>query len=940
MLFDKKNNVMKKLLFLACFCITSLMFSQQQNATFTITPQFFNEDQQITITVSGVNPALWGVTDIYLWSWYYDTNGNQMGDAPTNGTWDNSNEAQKFTNNGNGTYSYTLTPTTFFNDTGIGQIGMLAKAKDGTGDKKTQDHLVNVGTFQLTLNSPSQENTIVSSGSSLAVNATASTAANFRLFANGSVVATQNNTTAFSSSQVITQDTFFELEATSVDSGQVIVKSFNVILTPNPQLLPVPSGMKDGINHTPGSNTMTLVLYAPGKDFVHLVGNFHDNDWRLSNQYLLNKDVSQNRFWITLNNLNETNRDLLFQYVVDASVKVADPYSIYILDEYNDVYISETTFPNLPGYPHNKTSHAVSWVDLDEEVYEWQVTDFVRPTQEDLIIYELLIRDFDALHSYDALINRLNYLKNLGINAIELLPVNEFDGNISWGYNPSFHMALDKYYGTRNAFKKFVDECHARGIAVILDVVYNHATGQNPYYRMWNNCNGCYGGQATASNPFFNVNDPNTEFQFFNDIDHESLATKQYLDNLNKYWLEEYNIDGYRFDFTKGFTNTVGHGGNYDASRIAILTRMYDEIRAVDPTAYVILEHFAPNSEETELINHRATSNPDEPGMLMWGNHNYHYNQATMGYDNSDFSWISYQNRGWNTPSLVGYMESHDEERLMFKNLEYGNSSGSYNIKDLHTALDRQKAAGAFYFTIPGPKMIWQFGELGYEYSINYCEDGTIDPGCRTSPKPIAFNLGYTGNQARSALYYSWRRMLELKREEPIFRTTNFTLEVADDVEKKIYLVDDNATGDAIKYVIVVGNFGVTPITTQPFFQESGTWYNMMDNTPFEVTDTAMSVTLNPGEFQIYANGISVLGTGEIQQKKIVLYPNPANHSFHLNTEAEEVSVYSISGQEVKRFTGYFNANQPFDISGLDAGIYLLRVKNKGTFHTLKLIVR
>ena len=69
-------------------------------------------------------------------------------------------------------------------------------------------------------------------------------------------------------------------------------------------------------------------------------------------------------------------------------------------------------------------------------------------------------------------------------------------------------------------------------------------------------------------------------------------------------------------------------------------------------------------------------------------------------------------------------MESHDEERLMYKNIQFGNSSGSYNVKDLNTALKRVEMCGAFLFTIPGPKMFWEFGELGYDYSINTCTNG------------------------------------------------------------------------------------------------------------------------------------------------------------------------------------------------------------------------
>lgn len=920
--------------FVVLFCST-IGFSQQQNATFTTNPTFFEENDEIVLTVSDIDPGLWGVTDIYLWAWYYDTDGNPAGDSPTNGTWENSNESQKFTNNGNGTYSFTFTPADLFDNTGIGSIGVLAKAKNGTGDKKTQDHIIEVGLFQVTVISPSQPNTVVSSGSNLPISATASVNANFKLFANGTQVNAQNNITNYNFNYSVTQDTFFELEVTAM--GSTVVKTFNVILTPNPNLLPVPSGMYDGINFDPNNpTTVTLVLYAPQKNYVHLIGNFHDTDWRLTNEYLLNKDTSSNRHWITLTGLNPS-EDLLYQYMIDAQIVVADPYSYYILDQHNDPFISEETFAEIPDYPVGKTSHAVTWVDLDEEVYEWQITDFERVAHEDMVVYELLIRDFTESHSFQAVIDRLGYLNLLGVNVIELMPVSEFDGNISWGYNPSFHMALDKYYGDRNTFKKFVDEAHAMGIAVVLDVVYNHATGQNPYYRMWNNCGGCYQGQATGNNPFFNVTDPNTTFQFFNDIDHQSVATQHYIDRLNQYWLEEYNIDGFRFDFTKGFTNVVGDGGSYDAQRIGILQRMYDKIKEVDLTSYVILEHFAPNSEETELIEYRATSDPDESGMLVWSNHNYNYNQATMGYDNSDFSWISYQNRGWDTPSNIGYMESHDEERLMYKNLEYGNSSGNYNIQELETALERQKLAGVFYFTIPGPKMIWQFGELGYDFSINRCPDGTINPDCRTDPKPIAFNLGYYYDPLRKDLYLFWRRLLELKREERIFKTNHFTLEVADDYEKKIYLVDNEATGDEIKYVIIVGNFGVTPLTTQPFFQETGTWYNMIDNSPFEVNDTQMSITLSPGEFRVFANGISVLETQVSVQNSFRMYPNPATNKIYFTGNISNITVWDLSGKNVLNVNNY-TANQPIDVSQWESGIYLVRIINHQQTQNFKFI--
>ena len=91
---------------------------------------------------------------------------------------------------------------------------------------------------------------------------------------------------------------------------------------------------------------------------------------------------------------------------------------------------------------------------------------------------------------------------------------------------------------------------------------------------------------------------------------------------------------------------------------------------------------------------------------MSWGEENYNYNEATMGYP-SDFKGINYMSRGFSNPTLVGFMESHDKERLMHKNITYGNSSGNYDVKDFNNSISRMKAAGALFLTVPGPKMIF-----------------------------------------------------------------------------------------------------------------------------------------------------------------------------------------------------------------------------------------
>src|SRR6202008_4668428 len=118
-------------------------------------------------------------------------------------------------------------------------------------------------------------------------------------------------------------------------------------------------------------------------------------------------------------------------------------------------------------------------------------------------------------------------------------------------------------------------------------------------------------------------------------------------------------------------------------------------------------------------------------GFLLWGGgrENKAYNEATMGYNsNSNISSIVYSSndRGFTNPYLVGYMESHDEERLMYKNLTFGNASGGYDVKNTVTALRRMEAASSLFLTIPGPKMIWEFGERGYDKSIFACIDNSV----------------------------------------------------------------------------------------------------------------------------------------------------------------------------------------------------------------------
>ncbi|AUC84658.1 alpha-amlyase [Polaribacter sp. ALD11] len=909
---------MKKITLLFLF-ITSFGFSQVQNVAFSVSPSTFEETDAITITVSNITTASWGVSDIYLWSWSYDIDDSNSKDSPTNGSWTSSNEAQKLTNNGTGSYSITFTPTSLYNRTNIGSIGMLVKAKDGSGNKKSQDQYFEVGAYQLTLNTPSISSTILNSGETLPINATTSLSANFNLKANGISIDQKTNITTYSFSPTVTENTNYTLEATN--NGEIKSTTFNAIVRPTVTEAAVPSGMKDGINLNPSDNTKaTLVFYAPGKEFIHLIGNF--NNWQVNDIYLLKKDSTKDRFWIELNSLTPQ-KDYTYQYIIEADLRVADPYSTVVLTESNDQYINATTYPNLPSYPAGKTNHAVTLLRTGDAAYLWKATSYTKPKKTDLVIYEILIRDFDELHSFNAVKARLDYLEELGINAIELMPVMEFDGNESWGYNPSFHMALDKYYGNTTSFKQFIDECHRREIAVILDVAFNHASGQNPYYRMWNTDNGGYGGQASADSPFFNQTATHS-YGVFNDYNHSKQAVKDYVKRVSQYWIEEYKIDGFRWDLTKGFTQNCSDSNqnctnNYQQDRVDILKEYADNQWEIDPNFYIIFEHLGTNNEETQWVNYRLN---EGKGIMVWGNHNHQYNQATMGFgSDADFSWVSYKNRGWSVPANVSYMESHDEERLMYKNLQFGNSNNSYQIKNINTALAREELAGAFYFTVPGPKMIWQFGELGYDISIN--QNG------RTGNKPILWN--YLADENRRRLKETWSQLIKLKLQYDIFETSDFTLDVGNSNGlNKIHLTDTSSS--EIQYVTIVGNFSVTTQSISPSFQKTGTWYNLLDNNAtINITSTTASISLAPGEFKVYGNKPATLSNEAVfmNDKKTGIYPNPTENSFKINTETNHLTIFDVTGKKVKEFKGSFKKSAIFSIKDLDKGIYFIKIEGQ-----------
>ena len=787
---------------------------------------------------------------------------------------------------------------------------------------------------QVNITSPAN-GSIIELNEMLTIQATASEADSMFLFLNSTLLAAVAGKTI--SSEILADEPGSQwIKASAKYENEFYTDSVYFFARGEALVAELPSGVINGINYL-NNNSVTLVLHDPPalKQYAFVIGDF--NDWMVHEDYYMKRSPDGTFFWLTIQNL-EAGKEYIYQYYIDGELRLADPYTHKVIDPWHDKWIPESTYPGLIQYPEGKTTGIASVLQTAQQPYDWEVTDFTPPAVEDLVIYELLIRDFIADRDIKTLIDTLDYLERLGVNAIELMPINEFEGNDSWGYNPSFYFATDKAYGRKQDYQRFIDECHKRGIAVIIDMVLNHSFGQSPLVQMYSKSNFW---EPAPENPWYNEYCPHEPWCWGADFDHTSPYTKEFVDRVNAHWLTEFKVDGFRFDFTKGFTNhqTGNQGSNYDAARIAILKRMADKIWEVNPDAYVILEHFCENSEERELANY---------GMLIWGNMNYAYNEATMGWlTNSNFSGISYKNRGWSVPHLVGYMESHDEERLMFKNVTWGNSSNaSHNVKDTTIALKRIETAAALFFTIPGPKMIWQFGELGYDYSINHCPDGSINDGCRTSAKPVRWD--YTEDHRREAVFNVFAQLIRLKKNYDVFRTDDFSISLGGAIKR----VNLNHAG---MNAVVVGNFGLQAADATLQFQHTGWWYEYFSGDSLNVSDVNMAISLEPAEYRLYTTK-NVVGIREnkpgspARGNNLIISPIPAGKQISIGFEMDETGLVSLElfnfqGSRVamihegimNRGSHRFHWQRP---PGLAPGFYMMRLQTGTNSFTEKLILQ
>ncbi len=629
--------------------------------------------------------------------------------------------------------------------------------------------------------------------------------------------------------------------------------------------------------------TVTFCLAAPQKKSVVLVGSWDDYEV-LQKNLMYYQDYKGNRyFWTTVSGLADDQWYPYF-FVVDDKYRVGDPYTHMVLDCYSDNSLRTSVWRDRPKYPYDKFSNVMMGCyrgDIDDYTF----SDFTIPDHDNLVIYEMLLRDFtspvnglaNGWGTVRLAIDKIPYIKAMGFNAVELMPIMEFNGNNSWGYNTNFYMAPDKAYGSPTDYKDFVEACHQNGIAVILDIVFNQSDGLHPWYQMY----------PIDSNPFYNKTAPH-QWSVLNDWNQgNDLVQQQWTDAL-KYWMTAYNVDGFRFDLVKGLGDNDSYANgteSYNASRVNRMKRLHGVITSVKPDGIHINEDLAGAQEEKELGN---------DGQLQWANINEASRNFAQGSGTMNFMrFMSSSDGGRPWGSTVSYAESHDEQRMAFQAESYGTG----DIKtDAAKRFRRLGTVAAQMLLIPGPKMVWQFGELGDNQNAKQNPNGS--GGNNTDAKIVDWR--WLDDPDRHALMETSSKIINARMDNPELFSRDATYMQRNLVSSTNGRTIRLNSGD--KEIIgffnpaVSGSMAIT-VESQQITPSS---YTLIAASPdfapvLGGTGNSLSVDVPAGCFAVYASS-SVAGVEDVVGGTTVTVSG-GNGCINISGDYTNAAAYDLSGR-------------------------------------------
>jgi len=389
----------------------------------SVSPAFPTINDVVTIVYDATegNGALTGVSPVYAHTGVI-TGTNLSAWQYVQGNWGTADAAVLMTSLGNNLFQFTIDIDQFYGfpvGTNINYLSFVFRNASGTivgrsasgADIFYPVYPVNSGLLAKIFNP--ETTTALDVNMQLPIMGKANQASTLTLKDNGVILASQTNAIQLNHTLTATTVGNHLLEFVATNGTATVIDSAYYIVNPPINYQNPPVGMKNGLNVLSDSSVL-IQLYAPEKNHVYLIGDF--TNWQPQTNYHMNCSTDSTTWWKLVSGLT-ANQFYGYQFLIDNNLKLADPLSTLIADPNNDNAIDTNTYPNRYVYPTNLTNGFISLFKVGETPFNWQNDNFQRPPKKELMIYELLVRDFIAKHNYQTLIDTLDYLDSLGINA-------------------------------------------------------------------------------------------------------------------------------------------------------------------------------------------------------------------------------------------------------------------------------------------------------------------------------------------------------------------------------------------------------------------------------------------------------------------------------------------------------------------------------------------
>ena len=507
--------------------------------------------------------------------------------------------------------------------------------------------------------------------------------------------------------------------------------------------------------HEYGDGHVSFAIWAAWKKSINLIGDF--NDWDFQKTPLAVSD--EGLWWVEL---DLPAGEHAYQFVVDGETVVSDPYA------------RELKWDGGGPQPH-------AIVRVGAQPYSWNDGNFgIRPLNQ-LVIYELHVGDFSPEGTFAGVTERLDYIRDLGVDAIELMPIQEFPGDRSWGYNPAYFFCPESSYGSNDELKQLVDAAHQRGIGVFLDVVFNHTDSSSPLNLLYPYDNNPY--WSTDGNPWG-----------FPDFNHWNDATKRLIRDIQDYWLQEFHIDGFRYDHVEG----IGFDGESGASFITWSARQSK------PYVYLIAEQLVDPVSVVLDTEMDASWNPAYHHVLMAQLREGDFQGTSYGDMESLMKVSNFSNEGYSdNAQSINYAETHDQERLCFE--------VQSNNLDHSTALRKSKLGAAALYTAAGVPMLYHGQEFG------------MDTPKTTDVNKLQWER--LDDPAAQDVLRAYQSLANLRHNEPALQGNNIEPVLVDN-ERKILVY--KRWNDGGNQVVVALNFAPDHQYAEIEFPRAGRWHEWM----------------------------------------------------------------------------------------------------------------